>query len=35
MRYVEVCGETFPEDALDVWFEDEDDEEQYAIEHEE
>lgn len=25
MRYVDINGETFPEDALDIWIEDEDD----------
>lgn len=27
MRYIEVNGETFPDDAFDVWDEDEDEEE--------
>ena len=29
MRYVEVLGETFPEDAFDIWDEDDDDDEDY------
>lgn len=29
MRYVDIGGETFPEDALDIWIEEEDEEEDH------
>lgn len=28
MRYVDIGGETFPEDALDIWIEEEDEEDE-------
>lgn len=34
MRYVELYGETFPEDAFDMWVEDEDEDDDELVEDE-